>query len=140
MKHTKTLLAAAATILIAGTTSLALAANEPHKRLHPMMSLDAMATQNVLLNTLSQRTGKTPSELQAMFESEDPRTALEAVGLDRATMRTETQKARKTVIQQALQYGMITADQAEDLEATPGPGMRPMRMMRRNDDAEGTGN
>ncbi len=96
----------------------------PHDR---PASLEMLAVQNQMLSELSTQTGRSTTEIAALFDEEGPRGAAETLGLDRDAMRQTMISARETVIAKAQTAGLITAEQAQTLKDTPPPLRRSRR-------------
>ncbi len=129
MTPTRRLLGLAAALIFAGTAGIALAATEdsaPAKR-HRPPSLEATIMRNAVLESLSQRTGQSVIALSEVMDTNDPRSTpiFESLNLTRADMREVHEQARKNVVAKALQAGLITPDQATELEADWVPRMGP---------------
>lgn len=100
-----------------------------HHRMHGMpFSVERVAMHNIMAELLSAKTGRSQDEIRALFEGNDPRDAIEKLGLSHDDMRALFQQAHLTLIQKAQAAGLITADQAAKLKAAPLPdhhGPRP---------------
>lgn len=83
--------------------------------------------RNAVLEALSQKTGQSVTALSELMDTSDPRTTpiYESLKLDRAAMREVHEQARKNVVAKALQSGMITPDQATELDADWVPRVGP---------------
>lgn len=70
--------------------------------------------------------GITPEELQAAYDEGKPLPVLiYELGLDRATLRTNMQTAYDEALQQAVTDGVISQEQADQLQDGPGFGRGP---------------
>lgn len=80
-------------------------------------SVEFAAMHNIMAELLGAKTGKTPAEIQALFEKGGPHEAFEALGLDEEEVRPLFREARQQLITRAASAGLITAQQAEKLRA-----------------------
>ncbi len=129
MTPTRRLLGIAAALMFAGSASIALAASDdtaPKKR-HHQPTLEATIMRNAVLESLSQKTGQSVTALSELMDTNDPRSApiFDSLNLSRQDMRDVHEQARKNVIAKAQQAGLITTDQAAELEADWVPRMGP---------------
>lgn len=81
-----------------------------------MASVEHAAMRNIMVEQLSARTGKTTTEIQALFEQGGPMEAFETLGVSDEDARAMHQQARQTLIERAQRAGLITAAQAEKLK------------------------
>lgn len=121
--------AVAASLLLLSTVTVGFAAPAPNpgddsreRRPHPPMSVERLAMENIMVEKLSQQTGRPATEIAALMNRPPPEVAKE-LGLDDAAMRSNFDSARLTLIQRATEAQLITAAQAEQLRNAP----RPMR-------------
>lgn len=88
-------------------------------------SVEHVAMHNIMAELLSQKTGRSVAEIKALFEnSEDPRAAVDKLGLSHDDMRALFQQAHQTFITKAEAAGLITAEQAKQLRSEPLPEPR----------------
>jgi hypothetical protein len=80
-------------------------------------SVEHVAMHNIMADLLSARTGKTPAEIQALFEKGGPHEAFEQLGLDEDEVRPLFKEARLKLIDRSAKAGLITTAQAEKLKS-----------------------
>jgi hypothetical protein len=95
-------------------------------------SIEHAAMHNIMAEQLSAKTGKTPAEIQALFDKSGPHETFEALGLADEDFGPLFQEARKTLITRAQAAGLITAQQAEKMRAAKIE----VRHQRRHDDGD----
>lgn len=87
---------------------------EAHRALKDYLDREALTAQAL---------GITPEELQAAREAgQSHRELIEELGLDRATLRENMQSAHEAAIQQAVADGVITQEQADQIQSGEGRG------------------
>lgn len=79
------------------------------------VSVEHAAMHNIMAELLSAKTGKTTTEIQALFDKGGPREAFDALGLDDEEVRPLFKEARARLIDRAAKAGLITSEQAEKL-------------------------
>lgn len=80
-------------------------------------SVEFAAMHNIMAELLSAKTGKTQTEITAMFDKGGPHAVAEELGLKREDMRDLMKQARGTLITRAAAAKLITAEQAEKLRS-----------------------
>jgi hypothetical protein len=135
-------------VLAIGAAGVAVAAAEPsrgddgarhegHHMRHDMMraSVEVQAMHNLMAELLSAKTGKSASEIKALFEKAgNPHAVTEQLGLSHDDMRALHEKAHGQLIDKAAAAGLITAEQAAKLHAAPLPAPPRERHSKGGDD------
>jgi hypothetical protein len=109
--------------LAVALVGVALAAEDAHDgarmkmRAHAQASVEFAAMHNIMTELLSAKTGKTPAEINALFEAGGPPAVAEKLGLKHEEMEPLFKEARATLITRAQAANLITAAQAEKLRA-----------------------
>jgi hypothetical protein len=109
--------------LVVAVAGVAFAAEDSHHgarmkmRAHAQASVEFAAMHNIMTELLSAKTGKTPAEINALFESGGPPEVAEKLGLKHEEMEPLFKEARATLITRAQAANLITAAQAEKLRA-----------------------
>lgn len=140
------LTAAAATTTSTTSTATppASADGQPSRHGHPWgappVSLERFAMENAMVEKLSQQSGKSPADVQALLDKQPPPEVAKSLGIDEATAKTLLDSARQSVIQKAADAQLITAAQAEQLKAAPPPRHHRGMHGPRPDDAGEAGN
>ena len=99
--------------------------HEFHHRHHRFGGgVEGAAMRNLVTQALSERTGRSAAEIQALAKEAGPRGLAEKLGLDRDAMRQIFVSAHQQLVQKSLAAGLITAEQADRLLKMPmrGPG------------------
>jgi hypothetical protein len=115
----------AAVLLLTSTASVAIAARPTDAETRgdgprtPPPSMEHFAMGNILAELLSQQTGRPAAEIAALIETTPPPQVAEQLGLDPDAVKTLFGTARSTLIQRAVDAGLISSEQAEKLRTAP---------------------
>ncbi len=103
--------------LVREIESVAANASEEDRKakMRPLRDLAKMQSMNLMIDVLSQLSGKSQAEARQIVSELGPRLSIDILGIERDAFREAMQTRTKALVEAALAEGSITADQAKTL-------------------------